>query len=136
MLRRLSSLILFLLFFTSSMLAAGGISWENSLDEAFTKAAREKKPLMVMVKSVHCRWCKKMLHHTLENESISKRLKKFVLVRVDKESDDARSELPEVEFVPTIFFMTAQKRVLERVTGYFNVGDFNSWIDDAEKDLK
>jgi hypothetical protein len=28
--------------------------------------------------------------------------------------------------------MTPQKKILERVTGYFDIPDFNSWIDDVQ----
>ena len=124
------------LLFFGTVLSAGEINWEKDLKSAYTVASKEKKPLMVMVEGIHCRWCKKMIHKTLEDDSISKRLKNFVLVKVDKDGDEAWIELPEVKFVPTIFFLTPEKKVVQKVTGYFNVQDFNSWIDDAEKALK
>ncbi|HHD73114.1 MAG TPA: thioredoxin family protein [Epsilonproteobacteria bacterium] len=131
----LSFILLGSLFFGSPLNAAG-LHWEQDLQAAFDKASATKQPLMVMVESTHCRWCKKMIHQTLENDGISQRLNNFVLVKVDKEGDEARFELPEVKYVPTIFFMTPKKKIVQRVTGYFNVQDFNSWIDDAEKALK
>jgi len=133
---KMSISLLMGLFFFGTTLFAGEIHWETDLKSAYAVSVKEKKPLMVMVESRHCRWCKKMIHQTLENDGISQRLKNFVLVKVDKEGEEARFELPEVKYVPTIFFMTPKKKIVQRVTGYFNVLDFNSWIDDAEKALK
>ncbi len=129
-------LLLWIVLFSGSMLFAGDINWEADLESAFAKAAKENRPIVVVVESLHCRWCKKMIHKTLENRSISKRLENYIVVRAEKDEEETRSELPEVRFVPTIFFMTPKREILERVTGYFNVEDFNSWIDDAEKKMK
>jgi thioredoxin-related protein len=109
--------------------------WQPNVQSAFAEASRLQKPLMVMIEGEHCQWCKKMEHQTLEDETISKRLKSFVLVKVIKESPNAK-EFPPVEYVPTIFFMTPDKKLLERVTGYFEVLDFASWIDGVETKLK
>lgn len=132
---RVWRLVLFGGVFLGGMLFAGDLNWEKDLNTAFIKAAKEKKPLMVMVEGEHCRWCKKMRHRTLENDVISKRLEKYVLVKIDKEGEEAQ-QLPEVKYVPTIFFISPDKKIKERVTGYFNVLDFGSWIDDAETAVK
>jgi thioredoxin-related protein len=131
----LPGLILLGGLFFGEALFAGDLNWEKNLDTAFAKAAQEKRPLMIMVEGEHCRWCKKMEHRTLEDDTISGRLKKYVLVKIDKEGEDAK-QLPPVKYVPTIFFMSPDKTILERVTGYFNVLDFASWISDAETAVK
>jgi thioredoxin-related protein len=132
----MSKVLLLILFSLSPIFAAPEIDWEKDLKSAYAQAAKEKKPLMIMVEGVHCRWCRKMIHGTFGEPGISRRLQRFVLVRLDKESEEARTKLPEVKYVPTLFFVTAKKKILLRVTGYFNVGDFNSWLDDVEKELK
>lgn len=119
----------------STLLSAGDLHWEKDLQGAFDKAAASKRPLMVMVESKTCRWCVKMKHRTLENDTIAKRLQHFVLVKIDR--DVISSEfVPYAKYVPTIYFMTADKKILESVPGYFDVSDFHSWIDDAENKLK
>ena len=76
-----------------------------------------------------------MKYRTLKDDTVSVRLKKFILVKIDR--DEVTSEfVPYAKYVPTIYFMTPKQKILERVTGYFNVLDFNSWIDDAEMKLK
>lgn len=119
----------------SGILYAGELHWEESLQSAFDKASTTNRPLMVMVESRGCRWCKKMKYRTLKDDTVSVRLKKFILVKIDR--DEVTSEfVPYAKYVPTIYFMTPKQKILERVTGYFNVLDFNSWIDDAEMKLK
>ncbi|NOR56720.1 MAG: DUF255 domain-containing protein [Sulfurovum sp.] len=123
--------ILTLLLLLSSM--AFSLDWAKNLDTALSKAKREHKTLMVFVEGEHCRWCKKMKHRTISDDAVEKRLEKFVVVEVMRENVQAMSHLPSVRGVPTIFFMKADKTVLEEVIGYFCVEDFLSYIDDVEK---
>ena len=117
------------------VLLAGELHWEKGLQTAFDKASADNRPLMVMVESKSCRWCVKMKKRTLEEDRIAARLQGYVLVKIDR--DEVKSEfVPYAKYVPTIYFMTPKKKILERVTGYFGVPDFNSWIDDTEKKLK
>ena len=122
------------------LLAAGWLSgnelhWENDLKSAFAKAEKEHRPLMVMVESESCRWCKKMKFRTLADEHIVKRLKRFVTVKTMKGSEEAVHALPSVEYVPTIFFMRPDRNIVEKVTGYYAADDFGSLIESAEKKL-
>ena len=119
----------------SAGLSAGDLHWENNLQSAFEKASADNRPLMVMVETKNCRWCKKMKQRTLKDADVSKRLQRFVLVKVDRDLLSSRY-IPYAKYVPTIYFMTPQKKIVERVTGYFDVADFKSWIDDAETKLK
>ncbi len=119
----------------SGALLAGELHWEKDLQTAFDKASADNRPLMVMVESKTCRWCVKMKKRTLEEDTIAARLQSYVLVKIDR--DEVSSEfVPYAKYVPTIYFMSPKKKILETVTGYFGVLDFNSWIDDTEKKLK
>ena len=88
---------------------------------------------MVFVEGENCRWCKKMKHRILADESVEKRLESYVCVKVFRENKEVVKDLPQIEGVPTIFFMTAEKKILESVVGYFNVEDFTSYINNVEK---
>jgi len=123
--------IVLALFMLSGTLLA--LEWAKDLDTAITTAQKEHKNIMVMVEGEHCRWCKKMKGRTLSDESIEKRLEKFVVVKVMREDGNAMAKLPPVDGVPTIFFLKENKAVIEDVVGYFNVEDFTSYIDDVEK---
>jgi thioredoxin-related protein len=128
--------LLYTLIFLTISIFAQDLKWEESLDKAFERAKIENKNVMVMVKSPTCRWCIKMKKYTLGDNNISKRLENFILVKVDRDSLESKS-VPYSKYLPTIYFMTPNKIVLERVVGYCGILDFNSWIDDVNaKEIK
>lgn len=112
------------------------MEWAKDVKTAFSLAKKEHKNVMVFVEGENCSWCKKMKHRTLSDAEVEKRLEKFVVVKVMREDPSAMAILPQIQGVPTIFFMKANKDVLEEVVGYFNVEDFISYINDVEKKSK
>ena len=124
-------LTVFLLFLTTQLFA--DILWQKDLTTAFEMAKKEHKVVMLLVEGEFCRWCKKMKHRTLADENVSKRLESYIVVKVMRENKEAIKDLPVIQGVPTIFFMTPDKNIIEDVVGYFGVEDFLSYIDDVEK---
>ena len=129
----MNKIILGLLLLSSTLFS---LEWVKDIDTALKIAKKEHKNIMVLVEGENCRWCKKMKHRTLSDESVEKRLKKFVVVKVMREDGNAMSVLPPIQGVPTVFFIKENKAVLEDVVGYFNAEDFLSYIDDVEKKVK
>lgn len=76
------------------LLAVTGAGNESSLnyEEAFTKAEKEKKPLLILVGARWCASCQVMKRDTLEPMKESGDLKEVVVVLIDK---DERPELAE-----------------------------------------
>ena len=109
------------------------LEWAKDIDTAMLTAQKAHKNVMVMVEGEHCRWCKKMKGRTLSDESIEKRLEKYVVVKVIRDDDNAMAKLPSVNGVPTIFFMKSNKTVIQEVLGYLDVEDFTTIINDIEK---
>ncbi|MEA1879783.1 MAG: thioredoxin family protein [Campylobacterota bacterium] len=126
--------ILLALLLLSSMLFS--LEWEKDIATALQKAENKNTLVMIMVESKHCGWCSKMKKRTLEDESISKRLEKYVLVKVMRHNESEMSKLPKVHGAPTIFFMKSDKTPIEEVVGYFNVMDFNAYLNDVERKSK
>ncbi len=119
--------------FFSTTLFAGEIVWMKDINSAFKLAQKEQKIVMVLVEGKHCRWCVRMKDRTLADVNVEKKLKSYIAVKVMRENEDAVKDLPIIHGVPSIFFMTPKKKVLESVIGYFNVEDFLSYISDVEK---
>ncbi len=126
----MNKIVLGLLLLSSTLFS---IEWVKDLDTAFALAQKEHKDVMVLVEGENCRWCKKFKHRTLSDEDIEQRLKKFVTVKVMREDPSAVSALPQIEGVPTVFFMKENKTVTESILGYRNVRKFNAAIDRVEK---
>ncbi len=112
-------------------------SWKDNLNKAFETAKKANKRVMVMVEGENCRWCKKMIHRTIGDDKVQKKLaQKYISVRVDREDSEAMKKLPKVRGVPTVFFMDEDKNVIEEVVGYFDVLDFTSYMGDVDKKMK
>ena len=117
----------------SMTLFADDTVWLKDINTAFEMAKKEQRTVMVLVEGENCRWCKKMKHRTLGDENVQKKLKSYITVKVMREDENAIKDLPIIHGVPSIFFMTPEKEVIESVVGYFNVEDFLSYISDVEK---
>ena len=123
-----------MLILTVSVMAE--LQWQANIPAALELAKKENKIVMVFVEGKECRWCKKMKHRILSDEKVEKRLQPYTLVKVFQEDKEGMKPLPNIQGVPTIFFMTPDKKVLEEVIGYFDVDDFISYIDSVETKVK
>jgi len=112
------------------------LDWAKDFDTAIATAEKEHKNVMLMVEGEHCRWCKKMKSSTLSEESIEKRLVNYVIVKVLRKNANVMSKLPSVGGVPTIFFMKADKTILQETLGYETVSDFNATLNGIEKKIQ
>ena len=126
--------VAFLILLSTQLYAE--VVWQKNFSQSLELAKKEQRVLMLFVESKSCRWCKKMKNRTLSDERVIKRLKPYVSLKVMRDDIDVMRELPSIHGVPTIFFMTANKKILETVVGYFNIEDFLSYIDDVEGKLK
>jgi len=120
-----------LLLLTLSLFA--DIQWQKDLSTAFSLAQKEHKNVMVFVEGKHCRWCKKMKHRTLSEERVENALKTFIAVKVFQEESEAMKSLPEIEGVPTIFFMDTNKKVFKKIAGYYAEDDFIAMIKNVKE---
>jgi thioredoxin-related protein len=116
--------VLFWIVAFGTMLHAGEIVWQKDLQQAFAKAEREQRPLMVMVEGKYCRWCRKMRYRTLDDKKVIEKLASYVNVRVDKEDGEAMHLLPSVQGVPTVFLFSYDRKVSETAIGYYDADDF------------
>src|SRR5512140_227607 len=74
------------------------VDWYPWGDEAFTKAAREDKPIFLSVGYSTCHWCHVMERESFENDTIAGLLNRdFVSIKVDRE------ERPDVDRVYMLF---------------------------------
>ncbi len=114
-----------------SVLSADSIKWESNLDTAIAKAKVEKKNIMIMIESDHCRWCHKMHETTLSDPKIKKALSGYVALKIDRNNPLLLKSFPAVAGVPTILFITPNKKILTTALGYVETYDFMSYLRDA-----
>ena len=125
--------ILWGLFLLAGTLFSAELVWQKEMTTAFEKAQKENKVVMVLVEGEDCKWCTKMKDRTLSADSVSQRLEPYILVKIMRENTEDVKDLPIIKGVPTIFFLKANKKVLESVVGYYNIVEFAGFIDSVEK---
>ncbi|WP_456451379.1 thioredoxin family protein, partial [Hydrogenimonas sp.] len=96
------------------------VAWKPDYQSALEEAKRTNKPMMVLLVSHTCRWCRKLENRTLQNPEVAAFVNRhFVPVIVYREEggfpDFIRSSM-----VPTTFFVTPEeKNIIKPVPGYW-----------------
>lgn len=108
------------------------IPWNSSYDQALLKAKKEGKPLMVLITSETCRWCRKLESTTLQDDEIVSRINtSFQAVNVTKD----KSVYPKnftAKMVPMSYFIDPRNgKVLYSIPGFWGTEDYGSILDDA-----
>lgn len=124
------------MMFTVSVFGAE-ITWNNSYEQALAKAKKESKPLMVLITSEQCRWCRKLENTTLQDEEIVARINaKFQAVNVTKDKSVYPKNL-SAKMVPMSYFIDPSNgKVLYSIPGYWGSEDYHSILDDALRKYK
>jgi thioredoxin-related protein len=128
--------VLFLLLVSSTLIFADGLNWRATLSDAISVAKKQDKIIMVFVQSDYCRWCKKMKNRTFINPNVVQRLLQIEVVKVMRDDYDTLQDFPSIRGVPTIFFITSDKKIVGQIVGYVDPVDFLSYLDDAQAKAK
>jgi len=112
-------------------LFAAEIVWNDTYDQAQAKAKKESKPLMVLITSEQCRWCRKFEATTLQDEDVITKLNtKFVSVHVTRDKSNYPKNLT-AKMVPMHYFLNGEGKVIYSIPGYWPADDYQSILDDA-----
>lgn len=146
---RLFLLSLAALVWSTALATAGGDGWATNLDEAFTRAKAEKKPVLVeFTGSDWCPPCIMMQKNVFSRkEFLEEASKKFILVEIDipnKDPDLKKKNMPmlkkhEVKGVPTVLLFSPDAEEFDRfgAAEFPSVKEFLARLDKAleRKDL-
>lgn len=97
---------------------SGAIAWVYSLDEGMSKAASEKKPVMIDIYAEWCYYCKKLDAQVYSDKEISDIAAKFVCVKIDGDKQPQIARRFEVQGYPTIIFLASNGSIIDKVVGY------------------
>jgi len=122
------------LLFLSFIAFGAEIHWNDSYDQALLKAKKENKPLMVLITSETCRYCRKLEATTLQDESVIAKINThFQTVHVTKDKSIYPKTLT-TKMVPTTYFIDPRTaKVLYSIPGFWDAEDYNSILDDATR---
>ncbi len=125
-----------LLAFVAANLIAADIAWNETFEQAQAKAKKESKPLMVLITSEQCRWCRKLEATTLQDDEIVTKVNtQFIPVHVTRDKSVYPKNLT-AKMVPMSYFLDAEGKVVYSIPGYWPPEDYQSVLDDALRKAK
>lgn len=112
------------------------INWSGSFAQAQVKAKKESKPMLVIITTEQCRWCRKLEATTLEDDTIISTINsKFSAVHVTRDKSVYPKNLT-AKMVPMSYFLDPNGKVLYSMPGYWPTEDYQSILNDALRKYK
>ena len=133
--RILSLLFIFILTLYASPEAAKELGYHSDYNKAMIIAKKEDKPLMLVVVTSYCPWCRKFERKSLSSKKIAPMVKSmFIPVIVDRNKD---AEMFPKKFqtprIPTVFFVDPKDGMKYwESLGYLNKTEFAEALEDAD----
>ncbi len=133
--RILSLLFVFMLTLCASPEAAKELGYHSDYNKALSIAKKENKPLMLVVVTSYCPWCRKFERKSLASKTVAPMVKSmFIPVIVDRNKDaETFPKKFQTPRIPTVFFVDPkdEKEYWETI-GYLNKKEFSEALKDAE----
>lgn len=118
-----------------SLGAYNKLIWETDMDQAFERAKKEHRNVMVMVEDPRCKWCEKMKKGALSDEKVQEKLQSYILVNVQRSDKKTAKRIKEFTgAIPSFYFMEPDEELIESVVGYFVTEDFLGYLIEIEED--
>lgn len=124
------------LFLIFSTLTGAEIQWQDSFSAAQAKAKKVSKPMLVIITTQECPWCRKLEATTLSENEIIKRINShFIPVHVTRDKSDYPKSL-SASMIPMSYFLDGNGKVIYSIPGYWPAEDYHSILDDALRKAK
>ena len=133
--RIFSFLLILTLTLFASPEAAKELGYHSDYNKALSIAKKENKPLMLVVVTSYCPWCRKFERKSLASKTIAPMVKSmYIPVIVDRNKDaETFPKKFQTPRIPTVFFVDPkdEKEYWETI-GYLNKKEFSEALKDAE----
>ncbi len=103
------------------------IGWYTSYESALKRAKELDRPMLVLLVSEECRWCRKLENVTLKNPDVENFVNgRFVPLLLHRGEGEYPSFIRS-RYVPTTFYITPEEKMLIKpVEGYWDPYDYMS----------
>lgn len=138
MIRIVLALILATGLFAASPRFVKEMGYESSYALAKAKAQEAKKPILLVVSTKTCPWCRKLEKQTLKKEAVNQFIQEhFIPVSLYKD-DTALPKQFEARVVPTVYFIDPlnNEKAYFASFGYKHRKDFIKALEDAADQYK
>lgn len=121
-------ILLIVTFFAFSLMGAE-IKWEKDISAAVDKAAKEKKPLMVLVTKNGCRWCEVLKQDTLRNQKIVAAINRDIIAYEGVVDEGSVPQSLMTQGTPAIWFIKGKTPMFEPIMGAVDSNSFLKALD-------
>jgi len=110
------------------------MNYFTNYEEALQEGVKKYKPLMFIVETTTCPWCKKLENQVLSKENINAIIQtNFVPLILNRDKDNYPKKLFEAKGVPTTFFIDPlTQKILHKVRGYKSKKAFTKELNTAK----
>ena len=140
--KRKSLSLLFLLFLSmdiygASLKFAKEMNYETDYKKALAKAKLSDKPIMMVVSTKTCPWCRKLERQTLKKDMVNDTVSKlFIPLTVTRDIDKYPGDF-NAKVVPTVFFIDPKtEKTFDISYGYKNKKVFAGIVKKAAEEYK
>ena len=115
--------------------AAQELGYHSDYQKAVAIATKEQKPIMLVVVTSYCPWCRKFERKTLASEAIATTVhSKYVPVIVDRNKDAEKFPKKfQTPRIPTVFFIDPNNKMeFWETIGYVKKSEFSDALKEAE----
>ncbi len=103
---------------------AAEASWRDSYVTALGEAARTGRPLVLVVKSRGCGWCRELERTTLRDARVVRALNRSTVPLKVEADDRGLPDSLRVEALPTVAVIAPDGRILANRSGYLDAPSF------------
>lgn len=125
-----------LLFICAVSLFASDVKWEKELSKAVERAAKEQKPLMVLVTKNGCRWCDVLKQTTLKNPKVIAVLNRDFVNYEGVVDDNTVPPALMTQGTPATWFIKGKTPMFEPVMGAIESEDYLKALDIVKQEYK
>ena len=128
--------IVLTIFALASLLMAE-VNWQPNYNTAKEEAKKSEKPMLVILVSHTCRWCRKLENRTLQNPKVVDYVNKFFVPVIVYREEGDYPDFIRSSMIPTTFFLTPnEKMIIQPSVGYWEPIDYMSDLTLAIKKFK
>lgn len=109
------------------------MNYQSNYEKALQKAKNQNKPIMMVLSTKTCPWCRKLENQTLKKNVISEMVANhFIPLAIDKDEPNTYPPQFSTKVVPTVYFIDPKTQtIFEKSLGYKNKNDFEKVLNEA-----
>jgi len=128
--------IIFTLLVLTFSLFGADIKWEKDIVSAVDRAAKEKKPLMVLVTKNGCRWCDVIKEKTLKTPKVVSIINRDFVAYEGVVDEGTVPPSLMTQGTPATWFIKGKSPMFEPIMGAVESEDFLKALDIVKQEYK